>query len=204
MTYLVTFQEYIDSLPQQQAPDPSTWRRTRAQPCPLLSRCNTCNEYLPMTSFYARKQRKNGRRDITGGIKNSRCIYCHRKEYFKLTNEMKLFYLAKRRAKEKGLDFSLAVEDIIIPEYCPVLGIKLKPGIGIGAVGASKKACSPTIDRIDNSKGYTKENIKVISYRANLLKRDATLEEMRSIADYMEREAIASSGLENFNTRRAD
>ena len=117
---------------------------------------------------------------------------------------MKLFHSAKRRAKEKGLDFDLTIEDIVIPEYCPVLGVKLKPGIGIGAAGASQKACSPTIDRIDNSRGYTKDNIKVISYRANLLKRDAILEEMRAIADYMEREAIASFGAENFNTRRAE
>lgn len=44
---------------------------------------------------------------------------------------------------------------------------------------------SPSIDRIDNLKGYTKENIKIISHRANAIKRDASVEEVEKILKYM-------------------
>jgi len=83
----------------------------------------------------------------------------------------------KRSAERRGLDFNLNKEDIIIPNKCPILNIPLKFG--------SPKYNSPSIDRFDNSKGYTKDNIRVISYRANVLKNDATLEEMEAIINYM-------------------
>jgi repressor of nif and glnA expression len=45
---------------------------------------------------------------------------------------------------------------------------------------------SPTLDRICNGRGYVKGNVRVISWRANSLKRDANIEEIRSILKYME------------------
>lgn len=45
---------------------------------------------------------------------------------------------------------------------------------------------SPSIDRFDNALGYVKGNIRVISTRANLLKRDATVDEVRRLLAYME------------------
>jgi len=80
---------------------------------------------------------------------------------------------AKSRAKRDGLEFSLKEEDIIIPTHCPILGIPIKRNIGSGF-----HKDSPSLDRIDNTKGYTKNNIRIISNRANLLKCDATLEEL--------------------------
>lgn len=81
---------------------------------------------------------------------------------------------AKRRAKVKGFDFNLTLEDIpTIPKFCPVLGIELKVNIKAGPVDSS-----PSLDRIDNSRGYVKGNVRVISNRANTLKRDATVEEL--------------------------
>lgn len=82
---------------------------------------------------------------------------------------------ARWRAKIKGLEFSLVKEDIVIPEYCPVLGLKLEKGF-------VRQHNSPSLDRMDNSKGYTKDNIRVISLRANELKRDATVEEMEKLS----------------------
>jgi hypothetical protein len=45
----------------------------------------------------------------------------------------------------------------------------------------------PSLDRIDSSKGYELHNIQVISWRANRIKNDATPEELRMLADYMEK-----------------
>lgn len=89
---------------------------------------------------------------------------------------------AKRRAAKRGLEFSICVDDIAIPSQCPVLGISLEHQIGKGG----KSPHSPSLDRFDNTKGYTKDNVRVISLRANQLKNDATLDEMRRIVAYME------------------
>lgn len=94
---------------------------------------------------------------------------------------------AQSRAKQKGFDFNLTIEDIVIPDVCPVLGIPLVKHFGKGVNRAQPD--SPSLDRIDSSKGYVKGNVRVISWRANDLKRNATIEEVRKIIEYMKREA---------------
>ena len=84
-------------------------------------------------------------------------------------------------AKNKGRNFELTLKDIVIPDTCPVLGIEIK-------LGAKTGDNSPTADRLDNNKGYTKENVRFISWRANLLKRDATFEEIEALYNWMKKE----------------
>jgi len=43
---------------------------------------------------------------------------------------------------------------------------------------------SPSIDRIDNKLGYTKDNIRIISYKANTLKNDSSIEEYTNIFNF--------------------
>lgn len=82
---------------------------------------------------------------------------------------------AKRRATKNGIDFSISIEDISIPSFCPLLNLKLSyEDFGI-------RYNSPSLDRKDPKKGYTKENIWVISSRANFLKNDAELEELETL-----------------------
>jgi hypothetical protein len=82
---------------------------------------------------------------------------------------------ARERAKAAGLPFALQEQDIHIPDRCPLLGIALQPGRIHG------QPHSPTVDRIDPSLGYVPGNVWVISYRANRIKNDASLEELRMI-----------------------
>ncbi len=91
--------------------------------------------------------------------------------------EQYLLTTAKTRAKNKGLEFNLEAQHINIPNNCPVLGIKLV---------APKGALShrPSLDRVNNSKGYIANNVQVISHRANALKRDATPQESLDVAYY--------------------
>ena len=85
-----------------------------------------------------------------------------------------ILYSAKSRAKEKNWEFNLEESDIIIPLYCPILGIKLISG------GSGKQSFnSPSIDRIDPTKGYIKDNVRIISLRANMMKNDANLQEIQ-------------------------
>lgn len=91
---------------------------------------------------------------------------------------------AKRRAKEKGIEFSLSIEDLLpFPEYCPILDIKLNYS------GSNKQGFindSASIDRVDSSKGYTKDNVMIVSWRANRIKADSTLVELKKLVKYME------------------
>ena|SRR5215469_4183543 len=112
----------------------------------------------------AEKQRKSGYR---AAYRENRA------EYF-------MHARAKHRAKQKGLPFTIKISDISIPEFCPVLGIPLKRG-------KKNSNSSPSLDRNIPFLGYTPENMTVISYRANVLKRDATVEEMERVLDYMKK-----------------
>lgn len=86
---------------------------------------------------------------------------------------------ARDRARKNGREFDLTLDDIVIPSHCPVLGLPLdkEPGKENGG--------SPSLDRVDNTKGYVKGNVRVISRRANWLKRDATIEEIEKLLAYM-------------------
>lgn len=77
---------------------------------------------------------------------------------------------AKHRAAIKSLPFTIVVEDIVIPQVCPIMD-KAITGVGSGAYAAS-------IDRIIPELGYTKENIRVISLLANQMKWNASPEEL--------------------------
>lgn len=87
---------------------------------------------------------------------------------------LKMLTAAKKRAEKKKIEFDLEIKDIEIPRFCPILGIPLYSS-------KLNADCSPSIDRIDNTKGYTKVNIQVISTRANRIKNDSTFEEIEKL-----------------------
>lgn len=90
-----------------------------------------------------------------------------------------MLHNCRYRAKARNIEFSLKREDIVLPKICPCLGIK------INYFNEEGKDDSPSIDRIDSSKGYTKDNISVISNRANTLKNNGSIEEFESIIKYL-------------------
>lgn len=103
------------------------------------------------------------------------------KKYWENHNRTRLMiYHARLRAKRRGLEFSITHDDIVVPDVCPVLGIPLRFGKG------KADDNSPALDRIDNKKGYIQGNIVVISNRANRIKSDASLEELRLLVNFYE------------------
>lgn len=79
---------------------------------------------------------------------------------------------ARAAAKKRGQSCTISRKDIRIPKICPILGIKLQNSDG------PRKDDTPSLDRINNTKGYTPGNIHIVSWRANDLKRNAALDEL--------------------------
>ena len=86
---------------------------------------------------------------------------------------------AKHHARRLGVPFTIKLEDITIPEYCPVLGIKLS------IKGGDDRETAPSLDRKIGALGYILGNVFVISNRANRIKSDATADELEKIARYI-------------------
>jgi hypothetical protein len=110
------------------------------------------------------------RRDRAGGLYRT-----HGKSQ---TLQYTMFYDARKRAIALSLPFDIEPQDIEIPATCPVLGLALAQG--------GKRDDAASLDRFIPHLGYVKTNIRVISFRANRLKSDASIEEMRRVLAYME------------------
>jgi hypothetical protein len=109
------------------------------------------------------------------------CKKCNSERVKSQTPEWKMHQRAKQRCKNTNREFNLLVSDIVIPDFCPILGIKLN--MNSGKSGAYRN--SPSLDRIDNSKGYTKDNIQVVSQLANAMKCHASHAELHRFAQWV-------------------
>lgn len=157
--------------------------------------CTNCKEEKELEEFPDRKY-KNGKISKQGN-----CFECKRKKSREVARKIRanstkrllerkrdlerrknnprkeMWSRAKKRAKLKGIFFNLKIEDIHINKICPILNIPIEPQSG----GATDN--SPSLDRIDSTKGYTKDNICVISRLANIMKAHATKEQIFLFCD---------------------
>lgn len=155
--------------------------------------CKYCNrEFTPINNKHIfcsdRCRRKNWEKNnpkkakasvLKSRIKNKDKTRQHNIDT-KLNNlEYYLWRNAKYRAKKQNLPFNIEVSDIKIPLICPILKIPLKPKTGTKKGGAYNN--SPSLDRIFPRKGYIKGNVRVISFRANVLKNNASYEELEAV-----------------------
>lgn len=98
-----------------------------------------------------------------------------------------LLYAAKHRAKVKGVVFALTIDNVPpFPSHCPALGIPLT------RAGGKNSPNMPELDRLVPALGYTPENIRWISKRANMIKQDATPEEIHAVYTWL-REQLPTS-----------
>ena len=147
--------------------------------------CSRCGEVKLMDEFSPHSDKTKGFGGKRSGCKKCNNKQCKTNDARRAYNtpEYKLWQGAKERSKRRGLKCDLTLQDIkdIYPKdnMCPVFGIEMKQGKG--------RVCptSPTLDRIDSSKGYEKDNIVVISHRANTLKSSGTLEEHLLLCEWL-------------------
>lgn len=156
--------------------------------------CRTCGLQKFSTEFWRDKYQKDGRKQD--------CIECSKAHWRKrITREQRDRYIerqtryealhirdyllrqARRRAKDLGIECTIRARDIPDPpEVCPILGVKLVKNQG------SWSNDSYSLDRVDSSKGYIPGNVRVISWRANNLKSNMTVEEVERLLRYMKGE----------------
>ena len=133
--------------------------------------CMKCAAMKPITEFHKHKACKGGY--------NSVCKTCRKplsaENYTTHSTVYKLWYRAKRRAKKRGQEFAIQMEDIVMPELCPVFNVPFEENTIYAA----------SLDRIDSTRGYVIGNIQVLSTRANTLKNDATADELKKLLDFM-------------------
>lgn len=136
-------------------------------------RCRRCLKIKPFDEFHKHK-------DCLFGV-NVECKACRqpvsKEKYSKLSFEQRLLDASKSRARRHGLTHTLSLEDIIIPNKCPVLGMPI--------VLEKGHDYAPSLDQRLPRGGYTKENVIVMSRRANILKNNMTLDEAKRLYEFL-------------------
>lgn len=145
--------------------------------------CNKCGENKPVEEYYSRKCKHTNKDGSVSHYEYRRplCKGCWDKEsrqWFRDNWLDHLVHQARNRARKKSLPFDITVDDIVVPERCPLLDIPIKQNLG--AKSASKN--SPSLDRIIPELGYVKGNVMLISYKANSMKNNASKEELITFA----------------------
>ena len=161
--------------------------------------CKACEKILHFKSFRKIKANKTGPNkgrfqewtDSEGGKRFTICAQCEKDRFNKRYRVYPIPQLIsgfRNRAKKQNVPFNLTVDDMKdliknAADICPALGVKME----IAKLYANDSNYSPSFDRIDPKKGYTKNNIVIVSNRANRIKSDATVNEIRKVADFYEK-----------------
>lgn len=135
----------------------------------ISKQCNKCH-YKRYKEAYSNKNRERYKNEE---FRESKKEYA--KKYRQENPELIMFQSARSRCRNNNIEFNLDLLDIVIPDKCPILEISFC------LINTNyRKDNSPTLDRIDPTKGYIKGNVRVISYKANVMKNDATLDTMKT------------------------
>lgn len=163
-----------------------------------MKRCSSCGKLKDESEFYHYKSSKDGlthqckqcmseyraskrehykeytayRREV-----DNETIKADRRKHYRNHPESRMLMAAKQRAKNQGLEFNLTIDDIAVPDKCPLLEVPFVAG------EKGNYEYTPSLDRIDPTKGYIKGNVWVITKRANTMKNNATREELLKFAD---------------------
>jgi hypothetical protein len=89
----------------------------------------------------------------------------------------------ERGAKRGARRFTITVDDLDWPQYCPVF-----PWIKLHYPGHYRHdPAGVSLDRLNNKIGYVPGNVIVVSLRANILRKNATQQELEALAKFYER-----------------
>jgi hypothetical protein len=141
--------------------------------------CKECSNSTRVQKNYHIQSNQNKKERMRVDSEYRKKINEQKRTYSRLNFKKVMIANAKRRAFKKNLDFNLTLEDISIPELCPILKIPFIIGT------KSDYERTPSLDRIDNNLGYTKSNVQIITKKANSMKNSATSEELLLFANWI-------------------
>ena len=159
--------------------------REYQSPCKKYVLCECSCSCGGSTSTTRRHEIVSGKTQSCGCLRKERSVEFNKSRFdpnaTSKSVEYRILTRAKSRAKQKNIPFNLTLEDIKVPKTCPLLGIpiEIQPKKGY-------HPNSPSLDKIIPEKGYIKGNVWVISNRANTLKNDATLQELKTLVENLE------------------
>lgn len=136
--------------------------------------CKSCH-YTRRKEKYSEKEEETRKKTYQRRKENPEkyALFLNKKkEYRSRRREQYLLLSCKNRAKKQNIPFNIDISDIIIPEYCPLLGIKMIYREG------KENFNGPSVDKIIPELGYIKNNVRVISKKANMMKFNASKEEL--------------------------
>jgi hypothetical protein len=159
-----------------------------------VKKCGVCNNEKSVWDF-------NTRTNLN--ILNPWCVECYDENLFdKLyehihTNPDISLIVAdimcqhsKGSAKSRDLDFDLDARDLLpLPTHCPILGFELSYKGRLSRYSKETDNSGPndfsaSIDRIDPDQGYLRGNVVIVSNRANVVKSDLHLTELKKIVRF--------------------
>jgi hypothetical protein len=159
--------------------------------------CWRCNKILPSDNFYHSKECMDGF--------TSQCKACL-KESKKVIYEM--LSSARKRSKDKKWHCDLTHD--FIKELnekqgglCPYTGLKLdwEKVISENKTASNNHTfipyCRASLDRIDSSKGYTKDNVQLVAYIVNIVKSDLSENDLFKMCKLITEIAIKNNKLNN-------
>jgi len=154
-----------------------------------MNTCTLCNETKPLSEFLKDKAASKGYRNQCKKCLRDRNkdVWNNRKESYNKNMRkyrstikgaiMTSLVAAKGRSKKQGISFDLDLEYVTNlfekqQGKCAITGEVMVP--------KSKERLSPSLDKIDPQKGYTKGNVQWLTWKSNMIKQDMNMDELRN------------------------
>lgn len=131
---------------------------------------NKCKSYKDGLSYVCRDCNREERKNRKSKIKEY-----HAEKYKTLNDKEYILKNIRANASRKGETTDITIDDIpTIPSFCPIFGIPI-------SVKNKNRNNAISVDRIDNTKGYVKGNIVLVSFKANVCKNSLSIDEIEKL-----------------------
>lgn len=136
------------------------WNHAHTEKNKVRSHCKKCRTEESRIYHFTRRRR------YSEEFAKEKIIHIDRMKHdFDYHNRTILLRQAKQHAKKIGVECTITIDDITVPNKCPILETNFI---------LHDKYYTYSIDRIDNTKGYIPGNIGVITRLANMMKNCAS------------------------------
>ncbi len=137
--------------------------------------CSTCGKTLAKTEYHKNKMRSDGL--------SNECKICAAKRQnilYSGNRRLKIrFGVLARRAERLGIPFHITFDEYCKwiksqgesdSQVCLYCGLTINESKAFQRLRGKNRICGFTVDRIDNEKGYTLDNIQRICFLCNVIK----------------------------------